>query len=356
MISGKTWPRHWKPDAALGSTACNRDIRSSYGHISRLGELRYDNGVRSTYEGVSEAMSTSESVSSSRVPPAGWINSDLYPYHTKAFQVPAGTMRYLDEGSGEPIVLVHGNPSWSFVYRKQVAALRDDYRCIAPDHIGFGQSDKPHDWSYLPQEHAANLEALLESLELDGITLVVQDWGGPIGLSYAIAHPERIKRLVVLNTWLWSVREDWYYRAFSGIMGGAVGRYFCERVNLFARAVVPRAYGDPQRLTREIHRHYLDSQPTPDTRKGTWVFPQQIIGASAWLASLWAQREKLANKPTLIAWGMKDIAFREKELRRWQEAFPHANVTRLEGVGHYVQDEAGETLVDLMQTFLRNHP
>lgn len=287
---------------------------------------------------------------------ASWINPDLYPYATKAFQLPMGTMRYVDEGQGDPIVMVHGNPSWSLVYRKLVDGLRASYRCIVPDQIGFGQSDKPADWSYLPQAQAANLAALIDGLGLDGITLVVQDWGGPIGLSYAIAHPERVKRLVVLNTWLWDVSDDWYYQAFSGFMGGPVGRWLCRNQNGFVRFVVPVAYGDKRHLTPEKHRHYFDALPTPDSRKGTWVFPGQIIGASDWLGGLWSQRGVLADKPMMIAWGMKDIAFREKELRQWMAAFPQTQVTRFERAGHYVQDEAGEEIAGLMRAFLAAHP
>ncbi len=261
-------------------------------------------------------------------------------------------MRYLDEGKGQPIVMVHGNPTWSFVYRKLVDGLRGHYRCIVPDHIGFGQSDKPYDWSYMPQAHAANLDSLLESLDLQDVTLVVQDWGGPIGLSYAVAHPERIKALVILNTWMWPVNDDWYYRMFSSMVGGPLGSLLCRRYNFFVRSVMVRAYGDRKKLTDEIHRHYRDPLPTPESRKGTWVFPKQIIGSSAWLSDLWAQRDKLTDKAVMIAWGMKDIAFREKELKRWQSVFPSAQVTRFDGAGHYVQDEAGEEIAGLMRAFL----
>lgn len=283
---------------------------------------------------------------------ADWINPALYPYQPQFFLVPAGQMAYLDEGQGQPIVMVHGNPTWSFVYRKLIDGLRDQYRCIVPDHIGFGQSDKPPDWSYRPQAHAAHLESLLASLDLHDITLVVQDWGGPIGLSYAIAHPDRIRALVILNTWMWPVNDDWYYRMFSGIVGGPVGRFLCRHYNLFVRSVMARAYGDRQKLTPEIHRHYLDALPTEATRKGTWVFPNQIIGATTWLESLWAQRDKLVDKSVLIAWGMKDIAFREKELQRWQSLFPNAQVQRFAGAGHYVQDEAGDEIAALMRAFI----
>lgn len=283
---------------------------------------------------------------------APWINTDLYPYEARAHRVPAGIMRYVDVGQGEPIVMVHGNPTWSFVYRKLINGLRDRFRCIVPDHIGFGQSDKPYEWSYLPQDHAANLTSLLNSLDLSGITLVVQDWGGPIGLSYAVENPERVKRLVILNTWMWSVKSDWYYQGFSGFMGGAVGRWLCRHNNFFVRAVVKAAYGDKTLLTPEIHRHYFDALPTPESRKGTWVFPKQIIASSAWLDSLWQQRANIADKPTMFAWGMKDIAFRSSELRRWQALFPNAQVTRFATAGHYVQDEQGEALAKLIADFM----
>jgi len=281
-----------------------------------------------------------------------WINPDLYPFTAKTFQLDMGTMRYVDEGEGQPIVMVHGNPSWSFVYRKLIVGLSDKYRCIAPDHIGFGQSDKPFDWSYLPSEHAQNLDSLLTSLDLNDITLVVQDWGGPIGLDYAIKHPERVKRLVIMNTWLWDVRDDWYYQAFSGFVGGFVGRFLCRHWNFFVRVVVPMAYGNRQLLTKELHRHYFDALPTGESRKGSWVFPKQIIASGDWLADLWSKRERIVDKPVMISWGMKDIAFRENELRRWQEFFPQAQVTRFEAVGHDVQDEAGEMMVSLIDAFI----
>ena len=287
---------------------------------------------------------------------AAWINPRLYPYAAKACALPMGTLRYVDEGEGEPIVMVHGNPTWSFVYRKLIAGLSERYRCIVPDHIGFGQSSKPSDWSYLPRDHSVNLTRLLDGLNLEGITLVVQDWGGPIGLAYALEHPERVKRLVILNTWLWPVADDWYYQAFSAMLGGPFGRFMCRHFNLFVRGVVPMAYGDRAQLTREILRHYLAPLPTGDSRKGTWVFPGQIIGASDWLAALWAQRDRLVAKPAMIAWGMKDIAFREKELRKWQGLFPRAEVTRFAQAGHYVQDEAGEAIAQLMRAFIGAHP
>ena len=164
-----------------------------------------------------------------------WIDREEYPFESHYFDVPAGSLHYVDEGCGQPIVMVHGNPTWSYLYRHLIKRLRSEYRCLAPDHLGFGLSDKPKDWSYLPADHATNLTALIEELGLKNITLVVQDWGGPIGLSYAVDHPENVARIIIMNTWAWPVNRDWYYIAFSGFVGGPIGRMLIRRYNFFAK-------------------------------------------------------------------------------------------------------------------------
>jgi len=284
--------------------------------------------------------------------PTDWIDRTEYPFGSHHLDLEMGRLHYVDEGEGPPVVMVHGNPTWSFLYRDLIGRLAPRFRCVAPDHIGFGLSDKPADWSYLPERHAANLAALIESLDLRDVTLVVQDWGGPIGLSYSVEHPERVARLVIMNTWMWPVDDDRYYRAFSGFMGGPVGRLLITRFNFFARSVLRRAYGDKRRLTTAVHQHYLKALPTPADRVGCSVMPREIIGSTEWLGGLWERRAALADKPALIVWGMKDIAFREKELNRWIEALPQAEVVRLPDVGHYVQDEAPQRLGEAVERFL----
>ncbi len=261
-------------------------------------------------------------------------------------------MSYVDEGEGEPIVMVHGNPTWSFEFRSVINHFSTTHRCIAPDHIGFGLSDKPSDWDYLPQQHAENLERMLESLDLENITLVVNDWGGPIGLSYAIRRPDKIKNVVVTNTWLWSVKSDWYYQGFSRFMGGAIGRWLIRKYNFFANTIMKMAYGDKGKLTPQIHQQYLMPLAIPEERKGCWVFPKQIIASSAWLTELWSQRDVLDDKVKLIAWGMKDIAFREKELNHWSRHFPDAKVVRYPDGGHFVPDENSAALITEMTGML----
>ena len=283
---------------------------------------------------------------------ATWIDRDEYPFDSHHFQVPAGRLHYIDEGSGPPVVMVHGNPTWSFLYRKLVKRLRGDHRCIAVDHLGFGLSDKPRDWSYRPQDHAANLEALIEGLGLEGITLVVQDWGGPIGLSYATAHPDKIAAVVIMNTWAWPVSRDPYYIGFSSFMGGPIGRMLIRRYNFFANVILRGAFGDKSKLSRGAHEHYLRPLPTAEDRKGCYVFPKQIVAATPWLDELSRRLPTLAGKPKLIVWGMKDIAFRPKELARWERTFPDARIVRLPTVGHFVQEEAPDALGEAVVPFL----
>jgi len=273
-----------------------------------------------------------------------WLDTVEYPFPPQYFRTPAGSIHYVDEGAGDPVVFVHGNPSWSFQFRNVIKGLSGTCRCIAPDHLGFGLSDKPPDWSYLPRDHAKNLEVFLDALDLQQITLVVGDWGGPIGLSYAIGHPERIRNLVITNTWLWPVSSDWYYWLFSGFVGGPLGRWLIRRNNFFAATLMPSLFGDRSRLTPEIHRHYLEPLVRPEERKGCWIFPGQIIGASDWLRELWDRRSVLQEKRILIAWGMKDIAFRKNEMETWARAFPHACVIRLEDCGHFVSEEKSAEL------------
>lgn len=281
-----------------------------------------------------------------------WLDQSEYPFNSQYLELGMGKLHYIDEGQGEPIVMVHGNPTWSFLYRHLIKQFSDSHRCIAMDHIGFGLSDKPTNWTYQSEDHAKNLETLIDTLGLQDITLVVQDWGGPIGLSYAINHPSNVRRLIIMNTWLWPVHRDWYYIGFSKFTGGPIGRYLIRRFNFFVNVIMPQAYSNRARLTADIHAHYQHPLARATDRKGCWVFPGQIIDSSPWLKQLWAQRDKLAHKPILIVWGMKDIAFRPKELRTWAEALPNAQVVELPDVGHFVQEEAVAELELAMKGFL----
>lgn len=282
-----------------------------------------------------------------------WLDIAEYPFKQNYFQLPMGKMHYIDEGQGAPIVFLHGNPGWSFEYRNAIKALSQSARCIAVDHIGFGLSDKPYEWDYLPKNHAANFEKLMDHLQLADITLVVNDWGGPIGLSYALSHPQLIKHLVILNTWMWSTKDDPYYRMYSAFMGGAIGRFLIRNFNFFAKVMVKKIVADPRSLPEPIHKQLYSPLGEKDARKGCWVFPKEVIGSSEWLDSLWQQRDAIADLPATIIWGMKDIAFREKELHVWDELLTNKRVIRLDHVGHYPQEEASDIFIKELKDIIQ---
>lgn len=278
-----------------------------------------------------------------------WLDRNEYPFESHYLELASGKIHYVDEGQGDPIVMVHGNPGWSFEFRNVIKELSKTYRCIAIDHIGFGLSDKPNEWDYLPKNHAKNFEIFMDSLQLENITLVVNDWGGPIGLSYAIKHPEKIKKIVILNTWMWSVEDDPYYRKFSKMMGGNIGRFMIKHFNIFGKVVVKKAVGDKKQLKKNIHRHYYEHLATKKDRKGCYTFPKEIIGSSIWLKELWAQKDKINSIPTTIIWGMKDIAFREQELNHWVKHWNNPKVIKLQKVGHFPQEEASEKVIQQLK-------
>ena len=282
-----------------------------------------------------------------------WLNTKEYPFESHFFEIPVGNMHYVDEGEGEPIVFVHGNPSWSFEFRNIIKELSRTNRCIAPDHIGFGLSDKPADWSYMPESQAENLNLFLESLNLNNITLIVGDWGGPLGLSYAINHPEKIKNIIITNTWLWSAKGDLNFEMFSKFAGGPIGGWLIDKFNFFTKVMLKSMFGNTANLTPEVQKHFSMPFENPKERKGSKVFPKQIIDSSEWLQSLWDKHEVLKDKVVLIAWGMKDIAFKKKELDRWKESFPNAKVVEYEDVGHFVCEEKPGEMIKEFRNILR---
>ena len=282
-----------------------------------------------------------------------WLSDAMYPFESRCFDTPDGhRMHYVDEGHGPPIVFVHGNPSWSFEFREVIVGMRDDFRCIAPDHVGFGlssRSDARED--HHPAAHAERFAALLEHLDVRDATLFLTDWGGPIGLDFARRHPDRVARLVVANTWCWPVADDRHFRMFSFMMRSPVGQFLIKRFNFFVTQVMPRAVGDKAVLTPGVMRHYREAQPRRE-RAACAALPGHIIGASDWLASIWADRASFADKPALVLWGLRDIAFRPQELQQWRAELMDIQVHEFEDVGHFAAEEASDRVVPLLRDFM----
>ena len=282
-----------------------------------------------------------------------WLSDAMYPFESRFFTAPSGhRMHFVDEGEGEPIVFVHGNPTWSFEFRHLIEGLRSGFRCVALDHVGFGlssRSDRSED--HHPKSHAARFASLMDHLDLQDLTLVMEDWGGPIGLDFARQQPERVKRLVIGNTWCWPVRDEFHFIWFSFFMSSWIGQYLLKRRNFFVNTLMPMAVGDRSVLTPEIMAHYRNALPSPDARAMA-AFPGHIVGASDWLAAIWRERAAFADKPALIAWGHRDIAFRRKEFDRWKSELSDIEVHEFTDYGHYLTEEASEHLVSALRAFM----
>lgn len=284
-------------------------------------------------------------------PPPSWIDRAAYPFTSRYLNLAEGRLHYVDEGTGPVLVFVHGTPTWSFLYRRLIGELSAHYRCVALDHLGFGLSDKPPGGLYRPEDHARNFRALLEHLELQDVTLVVHDFGGPIGLSYAVDKPENVRALVLFNTWMWSLAGEASLERLGGLIRGPVGRLLYTRLNVSPRLLMKTLLGDRSKLGRETHRHYIDAFPSPRERQAPWVLAQELLGSSAWYEGLWSQREELRDKPALLLWGLKDPAFGERYLERWRELFTNAEVRTFSAAGHFVQEEE-EGLAELIHGFM----
>jgi len=269
------------------------------------------------------------------------------------FHSTSGSISYIDEGSGEPIVFVHGSPDWSYSFRGLIQGLSKHYRCIAVDHLGFGLSNKPQQGDYRSEAHGIRLSELIASLKLTNFTLLVHDWGGPIGMHYATQHPENIKRIVVLNSWMWPVDKEWYYQMFSGMMGGPVGRFSIRQWNTMVNTVVPRSYGMKSKLTANTRQQLRMPFTDKQSRRGLEAFPGAIIKETPWLTRIWERRSVLADKPMLIVWGLKDIAYRKKELEQWQAAFPNAEVHIFADAGHFPHEEYPAETLGYIEAFLK---
>ncbi|MER2999478.1 alpha/beta fold hydrolase [Pontibacter populi] len=281
-----------------------------------------------------------------------WLDRILYPFAHHTVQLAAGQIHYVDEGEGEPVVFVHGTPTWSFVWRQQIKQLSRTYRCLAPDHLGFGLSEKPVDFSYTPEAHADNLEQFIEQLQLKNITLVVHDFGGPIGLRYAIRHPENVKNIVILNTWMWSLEHESRIMKISKFMAGGIGKFLYLRLGFSPNILLPQGYHESKHLTKDLKLHYQKPLATATSRMGTWQFAKALHESNSYFAELWKQREKLRTINKLILWGEKDKLLPINFLDKWEKEFPEAKVIKYKA-GHFVQEERGGEVADAIQIFIK---
>ncbi|EOZ92863.1 putative Hydrolase or acyltransferase (alpha/beta hydrolase superfamily) [Indibacter alkaliphilus LW1] len=283
-----------------------------------------------------------------------WLDKTEYPFTLRQFQVNGHQMNYIDEGAGEIILFVHGTPSWSFDFRKVIKGLQQENRCMAIDHIGFGLSDKPKDYDYSTQNHSHTLEQFILKKDLQNITLVLHDFGGPIGMAFALKYPERVKGLIIMNSWLWSSKGEPEYEKFAKILRSPLLPFLYRRLNFSPRFILPKSFGPKNKPESKILKHYRKSFSKASERNGALAFAKSLLNDQDWFESMWQQKEKLQDIPVLFIWGMADPIITPTNLKKFQEGFPDADVYQLEASGHFPQEEEPEKVVKAIQRFLKD--
>ena len=284
-----------------------------------------------------------------------------YPFEPQSFNIDGITMSYLDEGprDGETIVMLHGNPTWSFYYRNLVKALSGKYRVIVPDHIGCGLSSKPQEYNYRLATHVSNLTKLLESLNVDSITLVMHDWGGAIGMGYGVDHPTKIKRLVIFNTA--AFLSDRIPLSINFCRIPVIGEIAVRLFNAFLGAGVYLGFGSDKtdRIKNEVREGYIYPYPNSQNRIAIARFVQDIPMSPKHptyqlIKSIGEKLSQFKETPTEIIWGMKDFCFDETFLKKWIEHLPNANVHRFEDAGHWVVEDSHEKIIPILNSFMES--
>jgi len=271
----------------------------------------------------------------------------LFPFESRWFDGAGPRVHYIDEGRGRAVVMFHGNPTWSFLYRKVIKELGGQFRCVAVDYPGFGLSERPAGYGYTAAEHAQVIGKLVDHLDLDGFIVVGQDWGGPIGMTVALERANRVAGMVFANTWYWPAQGS--LSTFSVVMSTPPAQWLILQRNSFVNFIMPRSVATP--MEPAVFKAYQDAQPTPDARRGVAEFPRQIRRARPMLERLANEAPKtLGDKPVELVWGMKDPAFGNAAvLERWQRDFPSAHVTRVENANHYIQEDAPAAVADAVR-------
>lgn len=268
-----------------------------------------------------------------------WVDRHEYPFQSRYLMVNGYRQHYIDEGTGETLVFVHGTPSWSFDFRNVIKTLQQRFRCIAFDHIGFGLSDKPVSYDYSTLNHSLTLEKAIDQLQLTDITLVMHDFGGPIGFRLALEHPQRIRKLVVLNSWLWSSQEDPDFRRIQVVLRSPLLPFLYRYLNVSPRFLLPASFGQ-HKLTKALRAQYVYPFRKLSSRTGPLAFARSLAEDQAWFDQLWQQRSRLENKPMLLIWGLLDKLIKPVQLVKFRSGFPQAQVYELPLSGHFPQEVA----------------
>jgi pimeloyl-ACP methyl ester carboxylesterase len=280
-----------------------------------------------------------------------WLDTKEYPFQSNYFEINGQKLHYIDEGKGDTLLFVHGTPSWSFDFRNSIRALKNQYRCVAIDHIGFGLSDKPEVYNYATKNHSETLEKFVLEKKLENITLIVHDFGGPIGLNFAMQYHDKIKKIVILNSWLWSSQTDPDFIKLRKILKSPLLPILYRYLNFSPKFILPKSFGD-HKLSRHLLKQYTKPFANKTQRNGALAFAKSLLNDQDWFEELWNKRKTISDKPTLFIWGMKDPVIKPHYLEKFESGFTTSKTIKLETCGHFPQEEQAEKMTLALKNFL----
>jgi pimeloyl-ACP methyl ester carboxylesterase len=293
-------------------------------------------------------------VSRSEIEGSNWFRKEEYPFVSKYIDLSVGKLHYIDEGEGEAIVFVHGTPSWSYEFRQQVLSLRDSHRCIVFDHFGFGLSDRPDAWDYSVESHRKILKEFIAKLGLKNFTLILHDFGGPIGLPLAIETPEKVSRIVISNSWFWPFETvDPKFAKSKRWLDTGLMKFLYMKMNFSAKFMVKMAWGSHRQLDQKTHDQFCKLFPNSESRRSTWELAQAIIHTRNDFADFQKKIDSLRKIPILFLWGGADKLIDTQHLEQWRTLLPKAEYVIFPEVGHFVFDEAPDLVIPRLSSFLK---
>ncbi len=288
------------------------------------------------------------------------VDPALYPFTPHFFDLDGLSMHYVDEGeaSAPPVLFVHGNPTWSFYYRSLIKALSPTHRCVAPDHIGCGKSDKPGDdaYSYRFERRVDDLSRLVDSLELEQVSLVAHDWGGMIGMTWAHRHPERVARIALMNTAAFPLPSSKRLPSSLWLTRTPLGSLLVRGFNAFSRGAT--RFAAKTKLAPSVRDGLIAPYNSWDNRIAVLRFVQDIPLSPRdpgypLIAEVGAGLGRFAETPFMICWGERDFIFDHHFLAEWERRLPSATVHRFPRAGHYLLEDEPEAVVRLIGDFVR---
>lgn len=283
-----------------------------------------------------------------------WLSREAFPFTSRFMTLQDQRVHYVDEGEGVVLLFLHGNPTWSFLYRRMIQVLASHCRCIALDYPGFGLSSASDTYELTPAAHASIVEAFVRELKLPTFIIVAHDWGGPIGLSCALAMPERIAGLVLFNTFAWPAQGDAHFERFSRLMGGRIGRVLVQHANLLSRMMMSSMFSH-SRLSAVARRAYLGPFASRRSRRAISLFAREILGSQDFLDSIARRLDTLSDRPVLILWPECDVAFKARHRVRLEASFPGHTTVVLPRAGHFPQEDCPDAIIQIMQRWLQRH-